>query len=152
MIRLAVILISAQTLDIWKLDSVQFVGDKQKKPKKSRTRRSLKVATSTRRAPDRESDTDDKGSDADSKSLKYELVPAWCKPEIKTEIVPTIIEIFGAQDNPWTLKTVTHGPLVDILQKRIDDVFPERHHTVQRKEILYRWVSTYECGLDEQFT
>ena len=123
---------------------MQSVSDKQKKPKKSRTRKSQKAATSTRRAPDRESDSDDQGSeaDSDSKSLKYELVPAWCKPEIKTEIVPTILEIFGAQDNPWTLKTVSHGPLVDILQKRIDDVFPERHHTVQRKEILYRWVRT----------
>ena len=123
---------------MWELNPVQVVGEKKRK--KTRTRTKQKTVAPTPRAPNQESDTDDKDSDSDSKSLKYELVPAWCKPEIKTQIVPTILEIFGAEDNPWSLKTVQHGPLVDILQKRLNEVFPERHHKLQRKEILYRWV------------
>ena len=40
------------------------------------------------------SDSDDNG-----KSLKYDMVPSWSEPAIKTD-PSSILEYFGAQDNP----------------------------------------------------
>ncbi|KAI0735780.1 hypothetical protein C8Q76DRAFT_792287 [Earliella scabrosa] len=71
----------------------------------------------------------------------YEHLPDWCKPQIKTEVVPSVLEIYGAEDNPWAATTEKQGPLIKILQKLIDNIFPHRHHHLDKKDIIYRWAS-----------
>lgn len=113
---------------------------KKKKPKGEK--QATKRVAHDSDGHDATSSNDDK-SDCDSdKGLKYDALPNWTKPVIKTQIVPSILEHLGAQDDPWDNDTPQYT-FIELVQRYIDDLFPQRHHTLVKKDVIYRWVKLF---------
>ena len=115
---------------------------KKKKKKDQRKKKSAKHPTSDAETSDETSDDDSNGS---GKSLRYETLPDWTKPMIKSQIVPSILEHLGAQDNPWDNNTA-HETFIQLVQRYIDDVFPHHPYTLRKKDTIYRWASFFSVS------
>ncbi|KAI9069865.1 hypothetical protein FKP32DRAFT_1671020 [Trametes sanguinea] len=75
--------------------------------------------------------------DSDS-SLGYDALPTWVKPDIKTQVLPTLRELIGAQEDPWSLDTLERT-FLDIVQEVFDVVFPERQYELKKGDRIYAW-------------
>lgn len=84
--------------------------------------------------------SDDEGGPTADTTNKYDDLPDWVKPDVRTLIVPSLKELVGMQDEgPWLLDLPT-CTFLQRLQALIDDVFPERHHNLTVQDPIYDWV------------
>ncbi|KAI9070333.1 hypothetical protein FKP32DRAFT_1670433 [Trametes sanguinea] len=82
--------------------------------------------------------------DSDS-SLGYDALPTWVKPNIKTQVLPMLRELIGAQKDLWSLDTLERT-FLDIVQDVFDAVFPERQYELKKGDRIYAWVSlSHSC-------
>ncbi len=108
-------------------------NDVAAKKKRKKEKKKSKAATK-----DTEDESD--ASDAEqSKKIKAELLPKWSKPRVKQRVVPSLCQFLGIQDNSWSLDTEEYK-FLELVQVVLNDVFPERHHQLTKKDIIYRWV------------
>lgn len=73
------------------------------------------------------------------KSSAFINLPDWSKPHLGPNgaIIPTIIEIYGAQQNPWKMD-LDEDTFLLIVQYTIDAVAPSQHYTLTRGDNVYR--------------
>ena len=64
------------------------------------------------------------------KSLAFEYLPEWIKSCWFSDLMPTLIEFYGAQDNCWDLDDGKNDMFYYLLQKIIDTLYPEEHHVL----------------------
>ncbi|OJT03585.1 hypothetical protein TRAPUB_5761 [Trametes pubescens] len=87
-----------------------------------------------------QSDDEDSPTAAES-TKKYDNLPDWVKPEVRTLVVPSLKECVGMQDEgPWLLDLPNKHTFLERLQALIDDVFPECHHKLTVKDPIHDWV------------
>ena len=67
----------------------------------------------------------------------FKTLPAWIKPIFTLTVIPTILNYYGAQDDPWDLNA---DKFSEVLQGVIDQIFPEECFTVDQKHQIYRIV------------
>ncbi|KAI1785119.1 hypothetical protein LXA43DRAFT_1100679 [Ganoderma leucocontextum] len=84
-------------------------------------------------------------------------VPAWISDDFDNVILPTVLDHYGGQEDPWTLDTkkptkgkavvassstsasnVDQGGLVDVLQQLINQLFPRKHYELASSDIIVR--------------
>ncbi|KAH9948380.1 hypothetical protein B0H21DRAFT_242801 [Amylocystis lapponica] len=73
---------------------------------------------------------------APAKSLSRETLPGWIKPDFETKLLPTIIDTYGAEDNPWKLDG-DNDDFLDVAQNALDLVCPRQHHTLAKSDKIY---------------
>ena len=69
-----------------------------------------------------------------SKALKH--MPDWIREELdetKGSIIPTVIEFFGCQANPWELDYEKADVFLWLVNVVIDHVLPEHHFRISSK-------------------
>ncbi|KAI0757758.1 hypothetical protein C8Q80DRAFT_1265618 [Daedaleopsis nitida] len=145
--------------DIFDIQEGPTAPAEEKKRKNKKSEKTPKKSKKKGKKASKDSDCesgesgDDEGSNKPSRSIKYDLLPAWSKPRIKTAVVPSILNYLGAQDNPWSLETLKYLSFQELLQHFVDVVFPERQYQVERRDIIYRWsqhqVYEWHCGFQK---
>ena len=83
----------------------------------------------------RDSDSNSNCVVEDTKSIKYDLVPAWTKPKIKQNIAPSLCHFLGIQENLWLLDTDEYK-FLDLVQAILDEVFLAKRHQLTKKDIV----------------
>ncbi|KAM5534205.1 hypothetical protein V8D89_012112 [Ganoderma adspersum] len=88
--------------------------------------------------------TNDDKSDDNGKSLKYDMVPNWSEPAIKTDppLHSRVFRCTGLGQSTWELK-ISEYTLLKLVQLYIDTIFSERPHTLSKKDIIYHWKAPY---------
>ncbi len=104
-------------------------------------RKSVPTASKSNAHRSKKSKKGSAASDGESVDLKaYDALPSWVKPEIKTTIIPSVLEYIGVQDNPWTLDTEDYT-FRDLLQMLFDGVFPQHQYDLEVDvDSVYGWV------------
>ncbi|KAH9951836.1 hypothetical protein B0H21DRAFT_717801, partial [Amylocystis lapponica] len=74
---------------------------------------------------------------APTKSLAFENLPSWIKPHFDSKLMPTILEIYGAEDDPWDLDHDDQDYFRSVVQETIDLICPRQHHSVTKGERIY---------------
>lgn len=90
------------------------------------------------------------------KSLALKHLPDWVKPGFDAkegQIIPTLVDFYGCQPNPWDIDHHTQDLFEVILQLIIDHLYPDVHYTVEKGAKIYQVVSSmllymlgYECS------
>ncbi|TDL19559.1 hypothetical protein BD410DRAFT_841927 [Rickenella mellea] len=78
-----------------------------------------------------------KTSVAPERSLAFDVLPDWVKPHFDTKLVPTVLHVYGAEDNPWDLD---HGEeyFATVVQTALDTICPRQHHQIEdRSDRIY---------------
>lgn len=132
-----IVLMLLQKLDFNEV-SADYEGGTSKK-RKSASPQKPAVKTKKTRIARRAPSDDEQGSDPERDSLAYDALPDWVKPEVKTVVVPSIVEYIACQQDPWSLDTEAYT-FQELVQKLLNRVFPQRHHTVEKRDIIYKWV------------
>ncbi|OJT08351.1 hypothetical protein TRAPUB_751 [Trametes pubescens] len=103
-------------------------------------RKSVPTASKSNAHRSKKSKKGSAASDGESVDLKaYDALPSWVKPEIKTTIIPSVLEYIGVQDNPWTLDTEDYT-FRDLLQMLFDGVFPQHQYDLEVDvDSVYGW-------------
>ena len=78
----------------------------------------------------------------EEKSRSAALVPDFFKRHLFTEIIPTVLEYFGAKTDPWNAQE--HGPdeLLDLCQELVNDLCPRAEYRLSKNDIVYKVVCT----------
>ncbi|TFY79728.1 hypothetical protein EWM64_g4282 [Hericium alpestre] len=93
--------------------------------------------------------TKNKGDMADSHS--QDVLPPWIIPFYKEELLPTLVDFFGAQSDPWELSGTDGLLFSSILECIIMDICPKEHYVPVRSgtDKLYtvsrQQISNYHC-------
>lgn len=92
-------------------------------------------------------------------SLSGKNLPLWIKDDFTSRIMPTVLEHFGGQEDPWKLdfdkpvkakpvkaSTSTNHPpdeigIIDIVQKLISELLPRKKYQLASDNIIVRVVS-----------
>ena len=88
-------------------------------------------------------------------SLSGNNLPRWIKDEFDSIIVPTVLEHYGAQQDPWKIdpqkatkaNLIVADPsksdlsIVDIVQQLIASIFPRRQYQLTSNDIIIKVVS-----------
>jgi hypothetical protein len=72
------------------------------------------------------------------KSLSFAALPYWIKPLFDTKLIPTLLDIFGAADDPWDLDP--HADyFLSVVQDQIKVICPREYHNLQleRSDRIY---------------
>ena len=69
-----------------------------------------------------------KPTTAAAKSFAFETLPGWVKPFWSHQLIPSLVEFYGAQDDPWDLDDNENDIFYCLLQKLVDALYPEQHH------------------------
>ena len=89
-------------------------------------------------------------------SLSGNHLPRWIKDDFDSVIMPTVLEHYGAQQDPWKLdpQKPTKGKpvvpdasksdlsIVDVLQQLITSIFPRRQYQLTSGDIIVKVVSS----------
>jgi hypothetical protein len=78
-----------------------------------------------------------------SKALKH--MPEWIRDELsetKGHIIPTLIDFYGCQENPWELDYQGREVFLWLAQVVIDYLFPNVHYNLQKSDNIYAKVRT----------
>ncbi|KAH9846009.1 hypothetical protein C2E23DRAFT_625992 [Lenzites betulinus] len=59
-------------------------------------------------------------------------------PEVKSVVVPSIVEYLASQDDPWSLDTADFT-FQELVQELVNQVFPEQHYRVEKRDNIYKW-------------
>ncbi len=76
----------------------------------------------------------------EEKSRSAIHVPEFVKPLLFTEIIPTVLEYFGAKKDPWNARE--HGPdeLLNLCQELLNDLCPRAEYRLAKTDIIYKVV------------
>ncbi|TFK84481.1 hypothetical protein K466DRAFT_567207 [Polyporus arcularius HHB13444] len=74
----------------------------------------------------------------EDKSRSAANVPDFVKPVLFTELIPTILEYFGAKTDPWN--TREHGPdeLLNLSQELLNDLCPRAEYRLSKSDVIYK--------------
>lgn len=75
----------------------------------------------------------------ESRSSRH--LPGFIKPFLEPSIIPTVINYYGAKENPWDLQELGRDELLDLCQTLVDEVLPRKGHIVKKSELIYKLVS-----------
>ena len=95
-----------------------------------------------------------------SQSKSAETLPSWIREEFNATIIPSLVDYYGGQEDPWMLdprKPTKGNPvrasgapsdqseplgIVDVLQEYIDQIFPRKHYTLFTNDAITKIVSS----------
>jgi hypothetical protein len=81
-----------------------------------------------------------------SKSIALKNMPEWIRDELNEvtgRIIPTVIEFYGCQANPWELDYQDHEVFLWLAQTVIDHLFPHVQYTLTKSDQIYSKVRTF---------
>ena len=67
-------------------------------------------------------------------------VPDFIRPHLFTEIIPTVLEFYGAKLDPWNSQEYGRNELLDLCKELINDVCPRADYTLTKSDIIYKVV------------
>lgn len=77
------------------------------------------------------------------KSHSFEALPEWVKPRWESQLIPSIIEEIGAEDDSWDLEHGGEQFFLQVAQRSLNKVYPQRHHTLTRSDKIARGVRMF---------
>ena len=79
-----------------------------------------------------------------SLSRTIKQLPDWVRDEFTSKIQPALRAYYGSQEDPWVMDPLpvdkSQPKFLELLQRIVDRVCPEQHHTVSTSDILYKIV------------
>ena len=67
-------------------------------------------------------------------------VPDFVKPYLFTELIPTVLEYFGAKVDPWNTQEHGRDELLNLCQELINDLCPQADYVLTKQDIIYKVV------------
>ncbi|KAH9937975.1 hypothetical protein B0H21DRAFT_885451 [Amylocystis lapponica] len=78
-----------------------------------------------------------KSTVAPEKSLSHNVLPDWIKPVFADKLMPTLLDVYGACDDPWDIDGEDGDFFSLTLQDIVDKLCPREHYTIAASDRIY---------------